>query len=251
MQLMGEATSMSGIAENLARIEESIVAAAMRTGRARSEITLIGVSKTQPAEAVRAAYDAGLRHFGENRVQEWEGKRETIASLPGAVWHLIGHLQSNKAGRAARSFQSVDAVDDLVVAERLRRACGEGMRPAGSEGARLRVLIEVRVAEEETKSGVEIGALAALAEGIEGMAELELSGLMCVPPFLEDAQLVRPYFAKLRQERDGLAARLGRKLPVLSMGMSHDFAVAIEEGATEVRVGTALFGARQKLTAGN
>lgn len=248
---MGEAASMSGIAENLARIEESIVAAAKRTGRARSEITLIGVSKTQRAEAVREAYDAGLRHFGENRVQEWEGKRETIASLPGAVWHLIGHLQSNKAARAARTFHCVDAVDDVAVAERLRRAWAEGMSPAGCEGARLRVLIEVRVGEEESKSGAETGALGALAEGIVGMAELELAGLMCVPPFLEDAELVRPYFAKLRDERDKLSARLGRKLPVLSMGMSHDFVVAIEEGATEVRVGTALFGARQKLVAEN
>jgi len=252
MPLMGEAASMSGIAENLARIEESIVAAAKRAGRQRSEITLIGVSKTQRAEAVREAYDAGLRDFGENRVQEWEGKRESIALLPGAVWHLIGHLQSNKAARAARTFHCVDAVDDVAVAERLRRAWAEGMRPSGCEGAtKLRVLVEVRVAEEDTKSGVKIAALGALAEGIVEMAELELAGLMCVPPFLEDAEMVRPYFAKLRDERDKLSARLGRKLPVLSMGMSHDFAVAIEEGATEVRVGTALFGARQKLVAEN
>lgn len=239
------------IADNLQRIEERIGAAAMGARRKRSEITLIGVSKTQPAEAIRAAYDAGLRHFGENRVQEWEGKRAGMASLPGAAWHLIGHLQSNKAARAARGFHCVDAVDDLALAERLRRAWADGMRPEGCDDRKLRVLIELRVAEEESKSGVTIGELPALAEGIAGMAELELAGLMCVPPFLEDPELVRPYFARLREERDKLAARLGRELPVLSMGMSHDFAVAIEEGATEVRVGTALFGARQKLVAGN
>jgi PLP dependent protein len=226
---------VSLIAENLERIEERIGAAALRVGRGREEITLIGVSKTHGAEAIREAYEAGLRHFGENRVQEWEGKRGEISLLPGAVWHLIGHLQSNKAGRAAKIFDCVDAVDDFAVAERLRRAAD----------GKLRVLIEVRVAEEETKNGVTVAELPALAERIIGLEQIDLAGLMCIPPFLEDAELVRPYFRRLREVRDELARRLQRPLPVLSMGMSHDFGVAIEEGATEVRVGTALFGERQ------
>jgi PLP dependent protein len=226
---------VSLIAENLERIEERIAAAALRAGRGRGEITLIGVSKTHGAEAIREAYEAGLRHFGENRVQEWEGKRGEISLLPGAVWHLIGHLQSNKAGRAAKIFDCVDAVDDFAVAERLRRAAD----------GKLRVLIEVRVAEEETKNGVTVAELPALAERIIGLEQIDLAGLMCIPPFLEDAELVRPYFRRLREVRDELARRLQRPLPVLSMGMSHDFGVAIEEGATEVRVGTALFGERQ------
>ena len=236
------------IAENLQRIEERIRAAAARAGRARGEIMLIGVSKTHSAEAIREAYEAGVRHFGENRVQEWEGKRAGVMSLPGAVWHLIGHLQSNKAGKAGKIFDCVDAVDDFAVAERLRRAWSERTAENAAPrdaNAKLRVLIEVRVAREETKSGVETAALAELAERVVALEGLELAGLMCVPPFLEDAEFVRPYFRVLREARDGLATRLGKKLPVLSMGMSHDFEVAIEEGATEVRVGTALFGERE------
>jgi len=241
---------LRNIAENLRRIEEKICRAAARAGRVRSEITLIGVSKTHGAEAIREAYEAGVRHFGENRVQEWEGKRGEVASLGGAVWHLIGHLQSNKAGRAAGIFDCVDAVDDFAVAERLRRAWGEGAGDVTAAGkwakARLRVLIEVRVAREETKSGVAIDALAELGERVVAMEGLELAGLMCVPPYLEEAEKVRPYFALLREAREGLQAKLGMELPVLSMGMSHDFEVAIEEGATEVRVGTGLFGEREK-----
>jgi pyridoxal phosphate enzyme (YggS family) len=226
------------IRENLQRIEERIAAAAGRAGRGVQDVTLIGVSKTHPAEAIRAAYEAGLRHFGENRVQEWEGKREALADLPGR-WHLIGHLQSNKAAKAAKYFHHVDSVDDLTLAHRLDRTQAELGR-----SEKLRVLIEVRVAEEEGKSGVAEADLEALAKGIVELPRLDLLGLMCIPPFLEDAQQVRPYFRKLRGLRDGLVAKLGRGLPVLSMGMSHDFEVAIEEGATEVRVGTAIFGSR-------
>jgi hypothetical protein len=245
------------IAENLARIEARICRAAVRAGRARGEITLIGVSKTHGAGAIREAYDAGVRHFGENRVQEWEAKRGEIAAIareisggagtefPGAVWHLIGHLQSNKAGRAGKIFDCVDAVDDFAVAERLHRTVGERQKE-GRGSAKLRVLIEVRVAREETKSGVAVDALGELAERVVSLEGLELAGLMCVPPFLEEAELVRPYFRVLREARDELAKRLKRELGVLSMGMSHDFEVAIEEGATEVRVGTALFGERGK-----
>ncbi len=180
-----------------------------------------------------------MRHFGENRVQEWEGKRAGTEGLA-ANWHLIGHLQSNKTARAARLFHSVDSVDDLDVAQRLDRARAE----AGITG-KLRVLIEVRIAPEETKSGAETAELPGLAEKIAGLPRLELAGLMCIPPFLEEAEQVRPYFRRLRELRDEVTKKLNLALPVLSMGMSHDFEVAIEEGATEVRVGTALFGARE------
>ena len=224
--------------ENLLRIQERIATAAARAGRRAEEITLIAVSKTHPASAIHEAYEAGVRHFGENRVQEWEGKRAETEGLA-ATWHLIGHLQSNKAARAAKLFHTVDSVDDFAIAQRLDRAWAE----SGVSG-RLRVLIEVRVAPEETKSGVEISQLAALAEKFAALPRLELAGLMCIPPFLEDAERVRPYFRRLRELREDLTKKLGLGLPVLSMGMSHDFEVAIEEGATEVRVGTAIFGAR-------
>ena len=230
--------SADGVRENLLRIRERIAAAASRAGRHVDEITLIGVSKTHPGESIRAAYEAGLRNFGENRVQEWEGKRGELGDLD-ARWHLIGHLQSNKAARAAGLFHCVDSVDDFGLAQRLDRARGEW-----GNTARLRVLLEVRVAEEETKNGVNIGELPALAEKVATLRHLELGGLMCIPPFLEDAARVRPYFRRLRELCEQLATQTGLKLPVLSMGMSHDFEVAIEEGASEVRVGTALFGQR-------
>lgn len=227
--------------ENLLRIQEKVSAAAHRAGRSPEDITLIGVSKTHPAEAIRAAYEAGVRHFGENRVQEWEGKRAALADLQ-ATWHLIGHLQSNKAARAARSFDCIDAVDDFSVAQRLERGRVEMSSPT-----RLRVLIEVHLAHEETKSGVAIADLPALAEKIIQLPALHLAGLMCIPPFLSDMEQVRPYFRQLRELRDALAKQIGQPLSVLSMGMSHDFEVAIEEGATEVRIGTALFGDRPVL----
>src|SRR5712664_2712490 len=226
------------VRENLLRIQERIAGAAARAGRKADEIMLIGVSKTHPANAIREAFEAGVRHFGENRVQEWEGKRAGTERLA-ATWHLIGHLQSNKAVRAARLFHSIDSVDDLALAQRLDRARVE----AGIPGS-LRVLIEVRVAPEETKSGVETQDLPGLAEEVAGMPRLKLAGLMCIPPFLEQAEQLRPYFRRLRELRDHLAKSLGLALTVLSMGMSHDFEIAIEEGATEVRVGTALFGLR-------
>jgi len=232
------AMTPSSIRENLLRIQERIGEAAQRAGRRSEEITLVGVSKTHPASAIREAYEAGVRHFGENRVQEWEGKHAGTEGLA-ATWHLIGHLQSNKAARAARLFHSVDSVDDYALAQKLDRARGE----AGIIG-KVRVLIEVRLAEEETKSGAGIDALPELVEKVAGLERLELAGLMCIPPFLEKPEQVKPYFRRLRELRDRLVAKLGVALPVLSMGMSHDFEAAIEEGATEVRVGTALFGAR-------
>ena len=226
------------IASNLRRVQDRIAVAAGNAGRRTEEITLIGVSKTQPAEAIRVAFEAGLRHFGENRVQEWEGKRAALGDLQ-ATWHLVGHLQSNKAVRAAGLFHSIDSVDDFALAQRLDRAL-DGQ----SDARKLRVLLEVRVEEEESKSGVREEEAAALAEKVAALSRLELAGLMCIPPFFENTEKVRPYFRRLRELRDSLAREIGRQLPVLSMGMSHDFEAAIEEGATEVRVGTAIFGSR-------
>jgi pyridoxal phosphate enzyme (YggS family) len=226
------------IRDNLLRVQEQIAHAANRARRDPQEITLIGVSKTHPAEAIQAAFDAGLRHFGENRVQEWEGKRGPVANLP-ATWHLIGHLQSNKAAKAAKLFHAIDSVDDFALAQKLARASSE----SGSQ-QKLRVLIEVHLGGEETKSGVAESNLAELGEKLKTLPPLTLAGLMCIPPYLVDPEQVRPYFARLRELREQLRTRLGEPLPVLSMGMSHDFEAAILEGATEVRVGTAIFGAR-------
>jgi pyridoxal phosphate enzyme (YggS family) len=233
-------TNETGIRENLQRVQERIAGAARRAGRNPDEVTLIAVSKTHPAEKIREAYEVGVKHFGENRVQEWEGKRGALGDLQ-AKWHLIGHLQSNKAARAAKLFGSVDSVDDVALAQRLDRVLGE--QPAGEK---LRVLLEVHLGGEEGKSGVEVADLRAVAERVARLPQLDLAGLMCIPPFLQNPMEVRPYFRKLRHLRDDLRAQLGLALPVLSMGMSHDFDVAIEEGATEVRVGTALFGSRLK-----
>jgi hypothetical protein len=228
----------SNLQERLAAIRERIVAAAKRSGRGADDITLIAVSKTHAPDAIRAAFELGVRHFGENRVQEWEGKRSGLHDLQ-ADWHLVGHLQSNKAAKAARFFHSVDSVDDFALAQRLDRA-----RVELGEPRKLRVLIEVRIAPQETKSGVARGELVGLAEQISTLNGLDLQGLMCVPPFLDDPEEVRPYFSELRELKENLELRLGKKMPVLSMGMSHDFAVAVEEAATEVRIGTALFGTR-------
>jgi PLP dependent protein len=214
-----------------------VARAAERAGRRKDEIMIVAVTKTFPAEVIRSAYDAGLRHFGENRVQEWESKRPAVANLD-AIWHLIGHLQSNKARPAAYLFHRVDAVDDLALAKRLDAA-------AAAEGKNLPVLIEVHLGDESTKSGVDEKGLPLLAEAIAPFAHIDLIGLMTIPPFIEDPQRLRPYFGKLRELRDETSRRLGRKLPVLSMGMSHDFEIAVEEGSTEIRLGTALFGQRK------
>ena len=231
-------TTASSIAENLARVRERIERAAQRTGRRADEITLVAVSKTFSADAIRAAYDAGLRHFGENRVQEMQAKRPQLAGLD-ATWHFIGHLQSNKVRPAVELFDRVDAVDSIPIARKLDAAATE-------HGKRIPVLIEVHLGSEASKSGVEPSSLPALAGAINLLAGLHLRGLMAVPPYSDDPERVRPYFRQLRELRDALSQRLGRPLPALSMGMSHDFEVAIEEGATEIRVGTALFGARPR-----
>ena len=224
------------IAANLARVRERVARAAERAGRRAEEITIVAVSKTFPAEAIRAAYDAGLRHFGENRVQEWEAKRAAVAQLD-AIWHLIGHLQSNKSRRAAYLFHRVDSVDDLALAKRLDAA-------AAAEGKNLPVLIEVRLGDEASKTGMAEADLPSLAAAIAPFGHIDLLGLMTIPPFFDEPGRVRPFFKKLRELRDDVSRRIGRRLPVLSMGMTHDFEVAIEEGATEIRVGTAIFGER-------
>lgn len=228
---------VSSIAENLERVRERIARAAARAGRRAEEITIVGVSKTFPADAILAAHAAGLRHFGENRVQEFEAKHAKLAGLD-ATWHFIGHLQSNKARRAVHLFDRIDSVDSMELARKLDHA-------AAAQKKRLPVLIEVHLGNETTKSGVAETGAGALAEGILLLAHLELRGLMAIPPYNDDPEQARPHFRRLRELRDALSGRLGRALPVLSMGMSHDFEVAAEEGATEVRLGTALFGSRK------
>ncbi len=231
------------IAENIAQVRSRIAAAAARVKRRRDSITLMAVSKTVEPERIREAYAAGLRVFGENRVQEFAEKAPLLADLTEAEWHLIGHLQSNKAKKAAEMFHAVDSIDSLRLAEKLNVA-------AEQLGKTLPVLIEIKVGAEETKSGIPMDSpeLEYLLRGAAKLEHLEIRGLMTVPPYTENPEGARIYFRLLRDLRDKIAAR---KLPqtqmdVLSMGMSHDFEVAIEEGSTCVRVGTAIFGARPK-----
>ncbi|HVB58783.1 MAG TPA: YggS family pyridoxal phosphate-dependent enzyme [Candidatus Acidoferrales bacterium] len=229
-------TETHSITANIERIRERLARAAARAGRGAGETTIVAASKTFPAEAIREAFETGVREFGENRVQEWESKQTRLADLD-AKWHLIGHLQGNKARRAAHLFDRIDSVDRWSLAQKLDSA-------AEDEGKRLPVLIEVQLGNEASKSGIEEPGLAALAEGITALPRLELLGLMTIPPYFEDAEKIRPYFRRLRELRDDLSHALDCSLPVLSMGMSHDFEVAIEEGSTEVRIGRAIFGAR-------
>lgn len=231
------------VKENIAIIRERIDAAAHRSGRQAGQIELMAVTKTHPVERIREAYAAGLRLFGENRVQEFTAKAAAVADLEDAEWHMIGHLQTNKAAKTAELFCAVDSVDSLKLAEKLDAAAQELNK-------RLPVLIEVNVGGETAKSGVapdspELEELLLAAPGLEA---LQFRGLMAVPPFADDPEGSRVFFRKLRALRERIAAR---KLPavsmdVLSMGMSHDFEVAIEEGSTCVRVGTAIFGERVK-----
>jgi pyridoxal phosphate enzyme (YggS family) len=215
--------------ERLQQVEDRIQDAVRRTGRARPEIMLLAVTKKFPPSVISEAYDLGLRHFGENYVQEFEGKRPVLGDMPGAEFHLIGHLQSNKARPAAELFQVIQTVDSEKLARRLDQA-----------GRVLEVMIEVKLAEEENKSGASPEEIPALIDAIRSCANLRLTGLMTIPPWSEDPEVTRPYFKRL--------AALGRVhgLPKLSMGMSHDFEAAIEEGSTHIRVGTALFGPRRK-----
>ena len=246
-------SSASGeITENLVRVRERIELASSRAGRRAEEIALIAVSKTHSARKIQELYEAGVRHFGENRVQERESKLAHLSGLD-ATWHMIGHVQKNKAARAAALFDSVDSVDSAALAEKLDRAREEfttddmEKEKRKTPRNRLRVLIEVKLDPEPAKSGVDGEELPRLVEATMRLPQLELRGLMGVPPYFDDPEEARPHFRRLRELRDAIRAQMGAEiLPVLSMGMSLDFEIAIEEGATEVRVGTALFGERER-----
>jgi len=231
------------IAEDLAQVRERIAVAAKRVGRNPEDVALMAVTKTFPPERIREAYNAGLRLFGENRVQEFAGKIEALRDLRDAEWHLIGHLQSNKAAKAAELFAAVDSVDSLRLAQKLNAS-------AQQLNKKLAVLIEVNVGGEAAKSGLapESQELDELLLAAPELAHLDFRGLMTIPAFTDDPQQARPYFRKLRALRDQIGARGLPAIDVnaLSMGMSHDFEVAIEEGSTCVRVGTAIFGERAK-----
>ena len=229
--------------ENIAALHERMAVAARRAGRSPDEIVLMAVTKTHPPERIREAYAAGLRLFGENRVQEFAGKAAALADLAGADWHMIGHLQTNKAGKAVELFGAVDSVDSVKLAEKLDAA-------ARSLGKTVAALIEINVGGESAKNGIapDSSELEELLLAASRFANLEFRGLMTVPPFTDDPEGARPFFRKLRELRDAISARglPAIRMDVLSMGMSHDFEVAIEEGSTCVRVGTAIFGTREK-----
>ena len=231
------------VTQNIAYLWQQIAHAAARVRRRPEEISLMAVSKTVDTDRIREAYAAGLRVFGENRVQEFADKAGHLHDLAGTEWHLIGHLQSNKAKKVAELFHGVDSMDSLQLAEKLNHA-------AEQAGKRLDVLIEIKVSDEASKSGIPVGspALDELLNGAAKLEHLQIRGLMAVPPFTEDPENARPFFRLLRDLRDQIAVRrLPRiEMDVLSMGMSHDFEIAIEEGSTCVRVGTAIFGARPK-----
>jgi pyridoxal phosphate enzyme (YggS family) len=215
--------------DRLNEVRERIENACARAHRAPGSVKLLAVTKVFGPEVILEAYAAGLREFGENYVQEMERKFPAVSGLEGARFHLIGHLQSNKTKKAAQMFASVDTVDTPKLAARL-----------DAEGKPLDAMIEVKLSEEESKSGAAEAEVPSIVEAIRATANLRLKGLMTVPPWSEDPELSRPYFARLAE----IAARHG--IPELSMGMSHDLETAIEEGATWVRVGTALFGRRKK-----
>ncbi len=228
-------TEETEFARRLAEVEERITRAAQRSGRKRESILLVAVSKKFPAERIEIAFRMGLREFGENYVQEFAGKKPALAGLEGARYHLIGHLQSNKARLACELFEVIQTVDSVKLLQRLDQAAAE-------RGVKIEALIEAKLSGEESKSGAEASDIARLIEAAASCANVAVTGLMTMPPWSEDPEHSRPYFQKL--------AELGRlyNLTKLSMGMSGDLEVAIEEGATMIRVGTALFGKRPKPT---
>jgi PLP dependent protein len=227
----------------LEAINRRIEAACGRAGRPVSEVTLVAVSKTVPAERIREAIEAGVRMLGENRIQEAAGKIPELGAISAEFkveWHLIGHLQSNKARRAVELFDAIHSVESFKLAERLDNI-------AGDVGKKIPVFIEVNLGGEESKAGVPPDEILPLAEQISKLSNLELRGLMAVPPFFEDPENARPFFQQLRRIRDEArqTGAVGGRFEDLSMGMSNDFEIAIEEGATFIRIGTALFGARR------
>jgi hypothetical protein len=226
------------IADRLAAVRERISRAAARAGREAEAVTLVAVSKTQTAEAVREAFAAGVRLFGENRVQEAEAKAGALADLRGAglEWHLVGHLQVNKARKAAPLFDLIHSVDSADLGRKLAALAGD--RP-------LRALVQVDLAGEDTKFGVPEAELLSTLDGLRALPGLRVEGLMLLPPLFDDPEQARPFFRRLRVLRDEALEKGLLAGGALSMGMSHDFEVAIEEGATLVRVGTAIFGERR------
>jgi PLP dependent protein len=230
------------IAANLAHLRQQIHEACRRANRSDSEVALMAVTKVHPVEVILEAYAAGHRLFGENRVQEFQEKSQHLTALNGAQFHLIGPLQSNKTARAAELFHAIDAVDSLKIAQRLDAA-------AKALGKKLPILVEVKLSHEESKHGLAPAELPALLAEMEPLESIQAVGLMTVPPWSEDAELARPYFRELRKLRDQALASFP-KLTQLSMGMSNDFPVAIEEGSTCVRIGTSIFGKRIMASAG-
>jgi PLP dependent protein len=232
------------VAENVAIVRERIRSAAMRAGRNVDDVTLMAVSKTVPSELIRAAYMAGTRVFGENRVQEFAEKVDALRDLSDAQWHMIGHLQTNKAAKAAELFAAVDSIDSLRLAQKLNSA-------AQQSGKKLAVLVEINVGGEAAKNGVtpESQELEKILQAAQLLEHLEIRGLMTVPPPTEDPQEARPYFRRLPELQRQISDRAlpSLSMNVLSMGMSHDFEIAIEEGSTCVRLGTAIFGERKML----
>jgi pyridoxal phosphate enzyme (YggS family) len=224
------------IPDNLVHLHEQITEACRRANRATSDVALMAVSKVHPVEMILEAYAAGQRLFGENRVQEFQEKSPHLTGLTDAKFHLIGPLQSNKTSKAAELFDAVDAVDSLKIAQRLNAA-------ASALGKKLPVLVEVKLSHEESKHGLAPEELPSLLAAMDELESIAAVGLMTVPPWSEDAEVARPYFRELRKLRDESVTRFP-SVTQLSMGMSNDFTVAIEEGSTCVRVGTALFGRR-------
>jgi PLP dependent protein len=228
------------IADRVAAVRDRIARAAARAGRTSAEVTLVAVSKTHPPEAVREAFAAGVRDVGENRVQEAEGKVAALADLApqGLRWHLVGHLQSNKARKAVALFDWVHSLDGAPIGRRLAEA-------AAAAGRELRALVQVELVPEPTKSGLDESQLFPALESLRGLGAVRLLGLMALPPYEEEAERTRPYFRRLRALRDRARQEGLIEGGELSMGMSHDLEVAVEEGATLVRVGTAIFGERR------
>ena len=228
---------MLSFTENLERVREEMAQAAAKVGRAVEEIELVAITKTHPAETVREAIEAGQSVFGESRVQEARGK---IPEVPSNVrWHFVGHLQKNKVRHALPLFEMIHSVDSLALAEDINRIAQE-------EGLHPRVLLEVNVGGEGSKFGFASDALREQIEPLLGLPRLSIEGLMCIPPIAEDAEASRKFFVKLRELRDALEKEFNVKLPHLSMGMTQDFPMGVEEGATLVRVGTGIFGKRSK-----
>jgi len=228
---------MDSIAENLARVRQEIVEAAAKAGRGPGEIELVAITKAHPAEKVREAIDAGQRLFGESRVQEARAK---IPELPSSLrWHFVGHLQKNKIRHALPLFEMIHSVDSLALAQDMNRI-------AEQEGLHPRVLLEVNVAGEGSKFGFTPDKLREQMEGLLALPRLSILGLMCIPPIANEAAASRKYFVQLRELRDSLQTEFRVDLTQLSMGMTQDFWIAVEEGATLVRVGTAIFGERSR-----